>query len=118
METFTRTINGNEYFFICRYHRTRIAFAHSATVYKNHFYIRSERVNYLNRTWESFTYQTVIKNAVWMMIQEVTNNLKTRFKNVHGYKVLTAIRREAFETWKNEQQEYKEVHALLESFKD
>lgn len=118
METFTRTINGNEYFFICRYHRTRVAFAHSATVYKNHSYIRSERVNYLNRTWESFTYQTVIKNAVWMMMQEVINNLKAAFKTANGYKILTASRRETFEAWKNEQPQYKEVRELLESFRD
>lgn len=77
METFR--VNKNTEI-ICNYGRTRNGFKHTATLLINGRENTSTKVCYLNRTWESFTYETVIKRLL-----ETTNILsksqKTRFLN-------------------------------------
>lgn len=117
MTTFSRTINGISYNVVCESYSTRNSWGHTCKLYKDYNFVSSARCRYYNRTWEAYQYQSVIISSVWALIQEVTNNLKEAFKTVYGYKVLTATRKAAFEAWKAEQQEYKDVHALLESFR-
>jgi len=62
---------------ICDYHNTRNGFKHTATLLVNGQERESAKVCYLNRTWESFEFETVMRKLF-----EKTNYLtKTRTKN-------------------------------------
>lgn len=118
MTTFERTINGVNYDIVCKSWETRYSWGHECRIYKGYKQLTSARCRYYNRTWESFQYQSVAISAIWNVLAEVKQNLKEAYKELHGYKLLTASRKEAFNAWIKDQEEYKEVHELLESFRD
>lgn len=49
---------------VCETHSTRNGFKHTATLFKNGFDYDTVKVCYLNRTWESFRYQTVLNKLL------------------------------------------------------
>ena len=55
-------INTESLHIICNTYNTRNGFAHECSIYGGG-YVWEYKVNYLNRTWESFTYETLLKHA-------------------------------------------------------
>lgn len=49
---------------VARYEKTRNGFRHIADLYVNGAYVDSAKVTYLNRTWESYEFQTVLKKVI------------------------------------------------------
>ena len=49
---------------VCEWKKTRIAFKHEATLLQNGKEIEKAKICYLNRTWESFEFQSVIKDLL------------------------------------------------------
>jgi len=68
------------YSVVCEVSSTRNGFKHTATLYRNGIKIDITKVNYLNRTWECFPYESVllqmIDQTVYLMDKE-----KRRFIN-------------------------------------
>ena len=54
-------LNRN-YSVVCEYKSTRNGFTHIATILNNGLEINKVKVNYLNRTWESYEY--VLRKAI------------------------------------------------------
>jgi hypothetical protein len=51
----------------CEFEQTRQGFRHVATLLKNGYnngFGRETKVNYLNRTWECFEFETVLKRCI------------------------------------------------------
>ena len=90
-------IEGKEIEFVNESRGTRSGFAHDTTLFVDGYRVAEHTCHYLNRTWESYTYQTVMKCAVSDKIERLTDYLKYRFMEAKGYKKLTAIRRAEFE---------------------
>ena len=67
MRTFTLT---KGYTVVCETKDTRNGFKHEAVLLKNGYSIGKEKCCYLNRTWESFTYETVLKEVIRKVIKE------------------------------------------------
>jgi len=67
METFT--IN-DKYTILCTAKGTRNGFYHRATLMINGRESINSRVSYLNRTWESFRFQTVIHCLLDKMVKQ------------------------------------------------
>ena len=64
MMLYTKTLNGKNYNFICEYKNTRSGFKHECTVLNSaNVQIGFAKICYMNRTWESYTFQTVLKKA-------------------------------------------------------
>jgi hypothetical protein len=61
METFNI---DKEYTVACEWKKTRTGFKHEATLLRNGSEIDKTKVNYYNRTWESYEYETVIKKLL------------------------------------------------------
>jgi len=60
-----RIFNLNKnYNIVCNWKSTRNGFKHVATLRKNGFSIYETKVFYLNRTYESFEYETILKKVV------------------------------------------------------
>ena len=91
-------VNENEYQFINDSRNTRHGFAHDTTLFKNGVIIGKETAHYLNRTWESYRYQTVMMVCVNTIITEKLNNFIADFKAENGIRRLTKAKREEVET--------------------
>lgn len=90
-------IDGKEVEFVNQFRGTRSGFAHDTTLFIDGRRVAEHTCHYLNRTWECYTYQTVMKGATDDLIERETAYLKDRFMEAHEYKKLTAKRREEFE---------------------
>jgi hypothetical protein len=49
---------------VARYEKTRSGFKHVADLYINGNLVDSAKVTYINRTWESYDYETVLKKLI------------------------------------------------------
>lgn len=54
----------NDYKIICNWVDTRSGFKHTAILYKNGLLVFETKICYLNRTWESFEYESVLKKVI------------------------------------------------------
>jgi hypothetical protein len=61
---FTAKVNGEEIEFRCYTTDTRNGFCHTAHYVGWDYSISDTKVSYLNRTWERFTYESVLKRAI------------------------------------------------------
>ncbi len=65
MQVFTTTNKKEAFTVICRSERTRNGFRHLAEVQNKHGYtIAAAKCYYLNRTWERYTFESVIHKAL------------------------------------------------------
>ena len=55
---------SDNYNIICEWKKTRTAFKHTATLLKNGYEIDKTKICYLNRTWESFDFQSVLHKII------------------------------------------------------
>ena len=105
-------VNGNEYQFINNSRSTRNGFAHDTTLFKNGYELNDYSCHYLNRTWECYRYQTVMKYCV----TEIINKLYDRFINNYKYenkiKRMTAEKRETAEKEFNNRADIKELRKV------
>ena len=85
----TKNINGNEYSFINHSRSNRSGFVHETKLYKNNSLIAENKVQYYNRTWEVYTYQTVMKGAVYALMDAEFEAFKADYKIQHDIKRLT-----------------------------
>lgn len=117
MEIRKITVNNNEYQFINSYRNTRTGFAHDTTLFINGREWGKATKIYYNRTWERYTYQSVMQECIGNIIAESQENFIAGYKNRRNIKRLTAEKRaeanrdfEALETTK----ELKEVLKALD----
>lgn len=95
-------VNVNGYEFINEFGGTRNGFYHKTVLLdKNGFKIAEYRINYINRTWEAYTFQSVMKNCVYTLIENRFDNFLKLAKQKHGIKRLSKEKklqaREVFE---------------------
>ena len=53
-----------EFSVLCQYKKTRNGFKHTASIWKDGLMIFKTKECYLNRTWESYEYQSVLHKAI------------------------------------------------------
>lgn len=97
MEIKKFNIDEYEFEFVNESYDTRHGFKHVSTLFVNNYKQIENTCHYLNRTWESYRYQTVMRGCVYKLIENRIGNLKSDFKNRNGYLKMTAKRNEEFE---------------------
>ena len=105
MKVFSVNFQGEKNSIYCKYENTRNGFKHVATMYYN----RNTYVAvcyYLNRTWECFEYQSVIRKLYYIISDEMKEKAVEEWKTSKGKKRISAIERERI---------YKDIDTL---FKD
>lgn len=70
MEIIKKVVNGNNYELLCSCGARSGGFYHACILFRDGVQISDSRCNYCNRTWESYTYQTA-------MIQAVKNRIES-----------------------------------------
>lgn len=109
--------NDNEYEFVCSSRDTRYGFAHDCNLFINGCDYGTTHCYYLNRTWECWTYQSVCMQAMHNVINEYVEREKSAYKDIHGYKKMTAKRKEDFENELKERARYKEYTECMDNLK-
>lgn len=97
MENKIFNLNGNVYIFSNETQATRNGFRHVSYLSLNDFPVSSAKCDYLNRTWETYRYQTSMLKAVRELIYERRMTIKNDFMELTGYKKMTAKRNDEFE---------------------
>lgn len=69
------------YQFITESEGTRNGFRHKCTLFRDGREVISTSIHYLNRTWESYQYQSVMRKAVGILIEQEL----TRFRENNHY---------------------------------
>lgn len=91
------SVNNCKFTFYCSSRSTRHGFAHDAELFCEGNKISSASCHYLNRTWECYTYQSVMKKAVGNEIDSIRSALKYEYLFVNGYERMTEKRKADFE---------------------
>lgn len=87
------TIDNKLFTFICTWHNTRTGFAHDVTLFINNSEVTRSHCYYMNRTWETWSYQTACIAAINNLITWLSENITEGYKSTYNYKRLTAARR-------------------------
>ena len=74
----------NEYEFICHTWSTSRAWGHEVHLIDGTSEISQARVRYLNRTWEKYTYQSAMYEAVLNLIKKGVARAADNYKWNHG----------------------------------
>lgn len=81
------------FFIHCESANTRNGFKHIAMLYDESINLNNATVYYLNRTWETFTYQTVILRVLSDAINKILQKEINALKRANNYKRLNDTRR-------------------------
>lgn len=90
-------IEGSNVAFKCKTVDSYTGFAHVVEMVvwgKDIYERRSTRVNYYNRTWEAWIYQTACKNVVAKRLNAIESDLKSELKIQNGWARMTPKRDE------------------------
>lgn len=117
MKLITMTVNGKRVEFVCDSRNTRHGFAHDASMFVDGRHESKGHCYYLNRTWESWTYQSACLTAANNAESYWTDRLLQAFKWTHGIKRMTAKRREEFEKELNENEDIKLYRAIIDDLR-
>lgn len=93
-----KEINGAEFMFVNNSRGNRCGFVHETKLFKNDELIGENKIQYYNRTWECYTYQTVMKSLVSQLKEEIMNDFINSWKTKHEIKRLTTNKREQMMT--------------------
>ena len=112
-----KSINNNEYMFINSWRGNRSGFVHESELYCNDRLIGENKIQYYNRTWESYQYQSVMRGIVYALIDEAKESYKNAWKDAHGIKRLTEAKKKAMQEdfEKNPPKNYGDLAELLTS---
>jgi hypothetical protein len=109
-------INDNEYTFVSNIWDRKNSWGHEVTLFKNNTEIGSASITYLNRTWERYTYQSVMQKVVDHLLTAMEENFISGYKEIFEIKRLTKQkRRSVIDTFEQliEVQELRELYNQL-----
>lgn len=112
MERVKKIINDTEYEFFNEFQDCRDGFNHRTILFKNGHKLNESKVHYINRTWESYAYQSVMKKSVNIEIEYLINRIKEKFKTEKGYQKITKNRKDEFDNYLNSYTNYIELKEL------
>ena len=113
METRTIKVNEKDYTFINAYRKNRSGFTHDCELH-----IGAQRFDahcqYYNRTWECYTYQSVMVESLYNYKKWVESILKEDFLNKKGKQRMTPALKEEFESICANNEQLKEIAQVRE----
>lgn len=119
-ETKSFDVNGNHYVFVNQYYEPYDGFNHKSKLFVNDKFLVEHTVHYLNRTWESYEFQTSMLGAVRKMLEYNDNCIKLSIKNTLGLrrwcKQCDDYKDEFFKTHKymlDKKNDYSELEKIL-----
>lgn len=90
-----KVINNNEYIFVNSSRGNRSGFVHETKLYKNGILWGEYKIQYYNRTWECYQFQSVMRGVINNIIGEEFDTFKEKYKRIHNIKRLTKAKNDA-----------------------
>jgi hypothetical protein len=82
--------------FICDSKSNKSGFKHTCTMFVNGVQFTQKSIQYYNRTWESYQYQSILKATFKSYIDFIYYDLLDKFKNDNNYQKMTCKRYQEF----------------------
>lgn len=79
-------INGNNYTFVCGQWENSRGWGHEVTLFIEHLQLSYAKVRYINRTWESYQYQSAMLEAINKKQAETIKNAIEEYKAKNNIK--------------------------------
>lgn len=98
MELRRENINGMDFLFVNEWASTRTGFKHTSTLFINGYEWQKSTCHYTNRTWESYTYQTVMLKAIGELMDKIYNRELESYKYTYNVKRMTQKKKKDFES--------------------
>ena len=108
-----KTIKIKNFTFICISKNTRNGFKHEAQMLINDTFVLEATQHWVNRTWESFTYQSTIRNCVQNYIAQIEYRIETNYRNQNNVIRKTKKHSEKLNELFNQNAEIKEAKKIL-----
>ena len=89
MELRKITINDSEYIFINESKSNKRGFYHKTTLFVNDVELTTQKVQYYNRTWEMYPFESVMRKAINTLIEELESDFIKHYKNKYNITRLT-----------------------------
>ena len=118
VEYIDKEIGDNKYMFECEYVNSRDGFSHVCTLWHDGHAISTNRVHYLNRTWEAYRFQSVMLGCVRNEMDYIMDKAKRDYKEENGLTRLVDKRKEDVENTIRNSKEYKEMELLYKMVSD
>lgn len=118
IEYIEKKIGESTYTFACEFVDCRDGFSHVCELRKNGRTINSNRVHYLNRTWECYRYQSAMLGCVRNEMDYIMDKAKQDYKKENGLTRLVGKRKEDVENTIRNSKEYKEMELLHKMVSD
>lgn len=83
------TVSEIEFTFVNSWRKNRSGFVHETQLFKGSQKIAFNKSQYYNRTWESYEYQSSMRQAVYCALDEQKSFLVDEYKRSTGKKKLT-----------------------------
>ena len=97
--------SGNEYNIVNEYWENSNSWGHKSTLIAPWGEVESRKVKYINRTWESYTYQTCMSGLIETILEDNLKSYITQYKEKNDItKLLADKKAEVIKEW--EQKEY------------
>ena len=113
METRTINVNGKDYTFINAFRKNKSGFAHECELHIG-FQRFDAKCQYYNRTWECYTYQNVMIEALYKYSDYVKSVLKEKFLNEKGKQKMSPKLKEEFEKLCIDNRQLKDIAQVRE----
>lgn len=113
MEIKKYTVNKKTYEFINEYRNTANGFKHTTHLFIDDNEVVDVSVNYINRTWEKYTYQTSMLEAIYSAIKQRELRLEDVFRRRNNITRMTKDKREELERIKKDDVLLKEYQKVL-----
>lgn len=108
-----RIIKIKNFTFICTSKNTRSGFKHEAQMLINDSFVSEATQHWINRTWESFTYQSVMENCVQNYIAQIEYGIETDYKKENNIIRKTKKHSEKINELFNQNVKIKEAEEIL-----
>lgn len=105
-------VGEDKYTFINHTESSQSGFTHVSQMFKNGSYKGHARIRYVNRTWESYQYESVMRRNVSRLMDNRAFELFEEFKTRHNYTRMTEKRRREWEKEYDEDNTIKELTYL------
>lgn len=113
-----KKIGNNEYTFECKSVRQGKGFAHKVILRKNGVEIERNSVQYYNRTWECYQYQSAMHGCVQKLIDPLFDSAERIWKMQNNRKQIRKAEREDVYNAVMQSREYKELDLLRKMVDD
>ena len=108
-----RTIKIKNFTFVCFTKNTRSGFKHEAQMLINETFVSEATQCWVNRTWESFTYQSVMRNCVQNYIAQIEYGIETNYRQENNVIRKTKKHSKKLNELFNQNAEIKEAKKIL-----